>query len=110
MYMAATVQKRPILKIIGFMIAVFVGLFLGKFAFQAFENRPEKLEAEFEAAAQNDPAMGPMFQAFRQYFPTDYAALKTEIVAQHRAGATPASLNLLVSNRMAAFRKAHVRD
>jgi hypothetical protein len=108
--MAATVQKRPIVKIIGFMVAVFIGLFLGKFAFQAFENRPGKLEAEFEAAAQNDPAMGPMFQAFRQYFPTDYAALKTEMVAQHRAGATPASLNLLGFNRMAAFRKAHIRD
>jgi hypothetical protein len=110
MYMAASVRNRPIAKILVFMVAVFIGLFLGKFAFQAFENRPGKLETEFETAALNDPAMGPMFQAFRQYFPTDYAALKTEMVAQHRAGATPASLNLLGFNRMAAFRKAHVRD
>ncbi|WP_158298828.1 hypothetical protein [Sphingomonas psychrotolerans] len=79
-------------------------------AFQAFENRPGKLEAEFETAVQNDPAMGTMFQAFRQYFPTDYAALKAEMVAQHRAGATPASLNMLGFNRMAVFRKAHIRE
>jgi hypothetical protein len=108
--MAASVQKRPIVKIAGFLIATFIGLFLGKLAFQAFENRPGKLEAEFETTVQNDPAMGPMFQAFRQYFPADYAALKTELVAQHRAGATAASLGLIGFNRMGAFRKAHIRE
>jgi hypothetical protein len=108
--MAASVRKRPIVRIIGFTIAVLVGLYLGKLAFQAFENRPGKLETDFETTVQNDPAMGPMFQAFRQYFPNDYAALKTEMVAQHRAGASPASLSLLGYNRMAAFRKAHIRE
>ncbi|ATY32343.1 hypothetical protein CVN68_10415 [Sphingomonas psychrotolerans] len=106
----AAVRNRPIAKILIGLVGVVVGLFLGKMAFQAFENRPGKLEAEFETAVQNDPAMGTMFQAFRQYFPTDYAALKAEMVAQHRAGATPASLNMLGFNRMAVFRKAHIRE
>lgn len=108
--MAASVRNLSTAKILGTLIAVVAGFFLGKFAWNAFENRPGKLEAEFETAVQTDPTMGPMFQAFRQYFPNDYAALKTEMVAQHRAGATPASLNLLGYNRMAAFRKAHVRE
>ncbi|TGX50122.1 hypothetical protein E5A73_16990 [Sphingomonas gei] len=108
--MAASVRNPSAAKILGTLIAVIAGFFLGKLAWNSFENRPGKLEAEFETAVQNDPTMGPMFQAFRQYFPNDYAALKTEMVAQHRAGATPASLNLLGFNRMAAFRKAHVRE
>jgi hypothetical protein len=108
--MAASVRNRPIAKILVSVFGAVVGLFLGKMAWEAFQNRPGKLEAEFEATAQNDPTMGPMFQAFRQYFPNDYAALKAEMVAQYRAGASPATLNLLGFNRMAAFRKAHVRD
>ncbi|MDT8759480.1 hypothetical protein MZO42_12310 [Sphingomonas psychrotolerans] len=91
-------------------MAVLIGLFLGKLAFQSFENRPGKLEAEFETTVQNDPNLGPMFQAFRQYFPNDYAALKAELIAQHRAGATPAQLNMIGFTRMGAFRKAHVRE
>lgn len=108
--MAASARNRSTARILGTLIAVVAGLFLGKIAWDAFEKRPGKVEAEFETQVQNDPAMGPMFQAFRQHFPNDYAALKAELVAQYRAGATPASLNLLGFNRMAAFRKAHVRE
>lgn len=108
--MAASAGNRPIAKILVSVFGAVVGLFLGKMAWEAFQNRPGKLEADFEATVQNDPNMGPMFQAFRQYFPNDYAALKTEMVAQRRAGAGPAALNLLGFNRMAAFRKAHVRE
>lgn len=108
--MATSAGKRPIAKILVSVFGAVVGLFLGKMAWEAFQNRPGKLEADFEATVQNDPNMGPMFQAFRQYFPNDYAALKAEIVAQHRAGASPAALHLLGFNRMAAFRKAHARE
>jgi hypothetical protein len=108
--MAASAGNRPIAKILVSVFGAVLGLFLGKMAWEAFQNRPGKLEADFEATVQNDPTMGPMFQAFRQYFPNDYAALKAEMVAQHRAGAGPVALNLLGFNRMAAFRRAHVRE
>jgi len=108
--MAASTGNRPIAKILVSVLGAVVGLFLGKMAWETFQNRPGKIEADFEAAVQNDPEIGPMFQAFRQYFPNDYAALKTEMVAQHRAGVSPAALNLTGFNRMAAFRKAHARE
>lgn len=108
--MAASAGKPPIAKILVALIGAAVGFFAGKMAWEAFQDRPGKLEADFEATVQNDPNMGPMFQAFRQYFPNDYAALKAEMATQRRAGAGPAALGLLGFNRMAAFRKAHVRE
>lgn len=108
--MAASVRNLSTARILGTLIAVVAGFFLGKIAWDAFEKRPGNVEAEFESQVQNDPAMGPMFQAFRQHFPNDYAALKAEMAAQYRAGASPATLNLLGFNRMTAFRKAHVRE
>lgn len=103
-------KKNPVVKILLLLVGSAIGVFLGKLAVTAFENRPGKLEADFEQVAEKDPTMGPMFRAFRDYFPTDYAAFKAEMIARHRAGATAEQLNQLGFERMAAFRKAHARD
>lgn len=107
--MATSLTKSPV-KIVVIVIAVILGALLGKYAFDAYAKRPGGPEAAFEKFVETDPNMGPMFQAFRQYFPNDYNALKTEVIAQYRAGADQAAVNMIGFTRMAAFRKAHTRD
>lgn len=108
--MAASFKDRPVGKILLAALGVVLGLVIAKFAFDAFANRPGNVEAQFDTAVQNDPNMGPMFKAMRDYFPTDYAALKAEMVAQHRAGTPMASISAIGFARMAAFRKSHLGD
>ncbi|MBB5710157.1 hypothetical protein [Sphingomonas xinjiangensis] len=108
--MAVSSKKRPVRNIVLIFISVFIGLFAAKFGMYAFNNRPGAVEAEFEQAVQNDATVGPMFQAMQQYFPADYAALKTEMATQHRAGASNQMLTQLGFQRLAAFRSSHLRD
>lgn len=108
--MATSFKDRPVGKILLAATGVLIGLLVAKFGMAAFNNRPGAVEAQFEQAVQNDPNMGPMFQAMRQYFPADYGSLKTEMATQHRAGASNETLTQLGFARLAAFRQAHLRD
>jgi DICT domain-containing protein len=108
--MAASFKDRPVARILMALVGVILGLLAAKFGMAAFNNRPGAVEAQFEQAVQTDPNMGPMFQAMQQYFPSDYAALKTEMATQHRAGASNEMLTQLGFARLAAFRRAHLRD
>ena len=108
--MAVSSGKWSVRNIIFAGVGVVIGLLVAKFGMAAFNNRPGAAEAQFEAAVQNEPNMGPMFQAMREYFPAEYAALKTEMATQHRAGASNETLSQLGFSRLAAFRQAHLRD
>lgn len=108
--MAASLINRPIAKIVLAVIAAFIGLAIAQFAFKAFTNRPGAVEDAFDAAALEDPNTGPMFKAMQRHFPAEYAALRTELVAQARAGASKQSIGALGFARLSAFRDAHLRD
>jgi hypothetical protein len=108
--MAASLKDRPMAKIVLAVLGAFVVLALAQLAFESFRDGPASAEAEFDAAVLQDPNMGATFKAMQRYFPGEYAALRTELIAQRRAGASQDSVGATGFARMAEFRKAHIGD
>lgn len=108
--MAASFKDKPILKILLALVGVALGALAAKVGIDAFNNRPGAIEAQFDTAVQGDPSIGPMFVALREHFPADYEALRTEMVAQRRAGASIEAVSATGYARMAALRRTHLKD